>query len=138
MKNKRVLVLGGDGYCGWATSLHLSDQGFDVAILDSLSRRTWDNELNVHPLTPITSIHERVKAWKEVSGKTLELYVGNLLDYDFLENAIKEFKPDAIVHFAEQRAAPYSMISREHAVFTQHNNVIGNLNLLYAIHRDRS
>ncbi|WP_283634472.1 NAD-dependent epimerase/dehydratase family protein [Mycolicibacterium poriferae] len=129
----RVLVLGGDGYLGWPTALHLSDRGHDVAVLDNFARRGYDDELGVCSLVPIEDLSTRVAAWEEHSGKRLPTYVGDLLDADFVYATLREFAPDAVVHFAEQRAAPYSMIDRAHAVYTQHNNVIGTLNLLYAI-----
>jgi UDP-sulfoquinovose synthase len=130
----KILILGGDGYCGWPTALHLSDAGHDVTIVDNLCRRRFDaEELGNTTLTPIRSIEERVAAWEEVSGKKMGLEIGDLLDWEFLSRVVAEFEPDAIVHYAEQRSAPYSMIDREHAFFTQHNNVMGNLNLLYAI-----
>ncbi|MFN4067585.1 MAG: NAD-dependent epimerase/dehydratase family protein [Thermosynechococcus sp.] len=130
----RVLVIGGDGYCGWATALYLSNRGHDVAILDSLIRRHWDNELCVQTLTPIAPIQHRLQRWQDLTGKKIDLYIGDICNYAFLERAMLEFQPEAIVHFGEQRSAPYSMIDREHAVFTQVNNVVGTLNLLYAIH----
>jgi UDP-sulfoquinovose synthase len=129
----KVLVLGGDGYCGWPTALHLSDRGHEVAILDNLARREWDVELEANSLTPIASIEERVDVWQQVSGNRIDVHIGDLLDSGFLYEVMGSFRPDAVVHYAEQRSAPYSMIDREHAVFTQHNNVIGNLNLLFAI-----
>src|SRR4051812_42116117 len=129
----RVLVLGGDGYLGWPTALHLSDRGHDTAVLDNFARRGYDRELGVQSLVPIQDLEARVAAWEEVSGKRVPAYVGDLLDADFVYRVLREFEPDAIVHFAEQRAAPYSMIDREHAVYTQTNNVVGTLNLLYAI-----
>jgi UDP-sulfoquinovose synthase len=130
----KILILGGDGYCGWPTALHLSDSGHEVAIVDNLCRRRFDeDELGPTTLTPIRPLEERVQAWQEVSGRTIGVEIGDLLDYDFLARVVADFGPAAIVHYAEQRSAPYSMIDREHAVFTQHNNVIGNLNLLYAI-----
>ncbi|WP_298181147.1 NAD-dependent epimerase/dehydratase family protein [Saccharomonospora sp.] len=129
----RVLVLGGDGYLGWPTALHLSDCGHEVAVLDNFARRKYDEELGSQSLVPIEDLDVRVAAWKEVSGKEIPMYVGDLLDADFLYRAVREFEPDTIIHFGEQRAAPYSMIDREHAVYTQHNNVIGNLNVMYAI-----
>lgn len=129
----KIVVLGGDGYCGWPTALHLSDAGHDVVIVDNLARRTWDEELGATSLTPIASLDERVAAWREASGREIAVEIGDLLDWDFLVGAIDRHRPEAIVHYAEQRSAPYSMIDREHAVFTQHNNVIGNLNLLFAI-----
>jgi UDP-sulfoquinovose synthase len=129
----KVLVLGGDGYCGWPTSLHLSDAGHEVVIVDNFVRRTIDHELAAESLTPIADPKGRVKAWREVSGQTIGLEYGDLLDWEFVSETFTRHQPDAVVHFAEQRAAPYSMIDRRHAVYTQHNNVIGNLNVLFAI-----
>jgi len=129
----KVLVLGGDGYCGWPTALHLSEAGHEVVIVDNFVRRTIDHELGAQSLTPIADPKERVKAWREVSGQTLALEYGDLLDWEFVSEIVQRHNPEAIVHFAEQRAAPYSMIDRRHAVYTQHNNVIGTLNVLFAI-----
>jgi UDP-sulfoquinovose synthase len=127
------LVLGGDGYCGWPTALYLSDHGMDVCIVDNFSRRLWDFQEGIGSLTSIATPQDRVAAWKEASGKQICLEVGDLLDYEFLSRVFQQYQPDAVVHFAEQRAAPYSMIDRRHAVFTQHNNVLGTLNILFAI-----
>jgi UDP-sulfoquinovose synthase len=130
----KILILGGDGYCGWPTALHLSDAGHDVKIVDNLCRRRFDEEeLGNTTLTPISTIEERVAVWEEVSGKKIGLAIGDLLDWEFLSSTLAEFEPEAVVHYAEQRSAPYSMIDREHAYFTQFNNVMGNLNLLYAM-----
>src|ERR687891_38477 len=129
----KVLVLGGDGYCGWPTSLHLSDVGHEVVIVDNCVRRTIDHELSGASLTPISDIKDRVGAWREVSGQTIGFEFGDLLDWEFVSDVVRRHQPEAIVQFAEQRAAPYSMIDRRHAVYTQHNNVIGNLNVLFAI-----
>ncbi|NBE95345.1 NAD-dependent epimerase/dehydratase family protein [Nonomuraea sp. KC401] len=129
----RILVLGGDGYLGWPTALHLSQCGHEVAVADNFVRRQYDLELGVDSLVPIASLHTRVTAWQERTGKTIEMFVGDLMDADFTYGMIRDFRPDAVVHFAEQRAAPYSMIDRKHAVYTQTNNVVGTLNLLYAI-----
>jgi UDP-sulfoquinovose synthase len=129
----RVLVIGGDGYCGWATALHLSNKGYEVGILDSLVRRFWDAQLGADTLTPIASIQQRIQRWQDLTGKTIPLYIGDINDYSFLMNSLRAFQPDAIVHFGEQRSAPFSMIDREHAVLTQVNNVVGNLNILYAM-----
>jgi UDP-sulfoquinovose synthase len=130
----KVLVIGGDGYCGWATALHLSNLGYEVGILDSLVRRHWDAELGIATLTPIASIQQRLQRWRELTGKSIELFVGDITNYEFLSKALQKFQPESIAHFGEQRSAPFSMIDREHAVLTQTNNVVGTLNLLYAIH----
>jgi UDP-sulfoquinovose synthase len=129
----RVAVLGGDGYCGWATALYLSRKGHAVAIADNFSRRQWDHELGVQTLTPILPLSDRLRVWQELTGNTIELFVGDVTEYDFLSSVVEDFEPEAVVHFAEQRAAPYSMIDRKHAVFTQVNNVVGTLNLLFAL-----
>lgn len=129
----RVLVLGADGYLGWPTALYLSARGFEVGVADNFVRRQWDQELGVESLVPITGFYDRIRAWKEVSGKTLTPFVGDVAQYRFVLEMLETFQPDAVVHFAEQRSAPYSMIDRDHAVFTQVNNVVGTLNLLYAM-----
>jgi UDP-sulfoquinovose synthase len=129
----KVLVIGGDGYCGWATALYLSNRGYEVGILDSLVRRFWDLEQGVETLTPITSIQQRIQHWHDLTGKSIDLFIGDITNYDFLSKALHQFEPQAIVHFGEQRSAPFSMIDREHAVMTQVNNVVGTLNILYAI-----
>ena len=129
----KVLILGGDGYCGWPTSLHLSDAGHEVVIVDNFVRRQIDHELGTQSLTPVADLRERLRAWHEVSGRTIGVEVGDLMDWEFISDVIRRHRPDAVVHFAEQRSAPYSMIDRQHAVYTQHTNVIGNLNLLFAL-----
>ncbi|KPV52630.1 NAD-dependent dehydratase [Kouleothrix aurantiaca] len=129
----RILILGGDGYLGWPTALHLSQRGHEVAVADNFARRAWDHELGAESLTPIRSLHERVAAWRNISGRTIGMFVGDLCDYAFLEALVRDFAPEAVVHFGEQRSAPYSMIDRRHAVFTQQNNITGTLNLLYAL-----
>jgi UDP-sulfoquinovose synthase len=129
----KICVLGGDGYCGWATALYLSGQGHAVAIVDNFVRRQWDFELGAQSLTPIQPLADRLRVWQQLSGKSIELFPGDVNDYDFLAGVIESFQPEAVVHFAEQRSAPYSMIDRKHAVFTQVNNVVGTLNLLFAL-----
>jgi UDP-sulfoquinovose synthase len=129
----RILVLGGDGYLGWPTSLHLSARGHDVGIVDNFARRGYDYEMGVDSLVPIRQLQRRVATWKEISGHSVEPFVGDMTDDRFVSETMREFAPDAVVHFAEQRAAPYSMIDRKHAVYTQVNNVVGTLNLLYAV-----
>ena len=129
----RIMVLGGDGYLGWPTALYLSSRGHQVSVLDSSVRRQYDEELGSGSLVPIESLRTRVKAWQRVSGERLRVFHGDLCDADFTYDAVRTFRPDAVVHFAEQRAAPYSMIDRKHAVYTQTNNVVGTLNLMYAV-----
>ncbi len=130
----KVMVLGGDGFCGWPTSLHLSNLGHDVAIVDNLSRRNIDNELEAGSLTPITPMGVRVGVWKEISGKTVEFHNINIAqEYERFLALIKQYRPDAIVHFAEQRAAPYSMKSPRHKRYTVDNNLNATHNTLCAI-----
>ena len=130
----RILVLGGDGFCGWPTSLYLSDKGHDVVIVDNLSRRNIDNELEVGSLTPISPMSVRRRAWKEVSGKELGWHRFDVADnYDRLLSLIQEYRPDALVHFAEQRAAPYSMKSSSHKRYTVNNNINATNNVLAAV-----
>jgi UDP-sulfoquinovose synthase len=129
----RVLILGGDGYCGWPTALHLSARGHDVGIVDSFVRRLWDHELGVETLTRIRPLHDRVELWRERSDRVIASFVVDLQDHRALSDVIGTFEPEAVVHFAEQRSAPFSMIDREHAVLTQVNNVVGTVNLLFAL-----
>src|SRR5262245_293081 len=128
-----ISILGGDGYCGWATALYLSKRGHAVSIVDKFARRQWDHELGVETLTPIRTLPERLRVWKAITGLHIPVFSGDVTDHDFLTAVVCEVRPDAVVHFAEQRAAPYSMIDRRHAVFTQVNNVVGTLNLLFAL-----
>ena len=130
----KILVIGGDGFCGWPTSLHLSNVGHDVMIVDNLSRRKIDIELEVESLTPIQPISQRLAAWEEVSGKKIAFENINVAkNYARLMNLIKDYKPDAIVHFAEQRAAPYSMKTSYHKRYTVDNNLNATNNVLAAI-----
>lgn len=130
----KIAVLGGDGFCGWPTSLHLSELGHDVHIIDNLSRRWIDTELGVQSLTPMDSIQERCRIWKQETGKTLHFHLLDLAaEYQRLRQWLETEKPDAIVHFAEQRAAPYSMKSDRHKVYTVNNNVNATHNLLTAL-----
>lgn len=131
---KRVLVLGGDGFCGWPTALHLSAQGHEIAIVDNLSRRNIDNELEVESLTPIRPIGRRLAKWKELSGKDIAFHNIDIAEnYHRVLTLIKEWKPDAIVHFAEQRSAPYSMKSSYHKRYTVSNNINATHNVLAAV-----
>jgi UDP-sulfoquinovose synthase len=130
----KIMILGGDGFCGWPTSLHLSSRGHEVLIVDNLSRRKIDIELEVESLTPIRPVGERLRAWKQVSGREIGFVNLDLaLQYRRLLDLLRDFQPDAIVHFAEQRAAPYSMRSPETKRYTVDNNVRGTHNLLCAL-----
>lgn len=129
----KIIVAGGDGFCGWPTALHLSQKGHDVSIIDSMVRRHIDEELGSNSITPIATLEERVAKWHELTAKEIRTYEGDLQDFDFLKNVLEKEQPDVFVHFAEQRSAPYSMIDREHTVYTQVNNVVGTLNVLYGI-----
>lgn len=133
-KRPHVIVLGGDGFCGWPTSLRLSNAGYDVTIVDNLSRRRIDLELGSQSLTPIETIENRLAAWRQVSGKTIDFVDLNLAeDYDELRDLLADIRPNTIVHFAEQRAAPYSMKSPKHKRYTVDNNINGTHNLLCAL-----
>jgi UDP-sulfoquinovose synthase len=130
----RIVVLGGDGFCGWPTALHLSQRGHEVTIVDNLSRRNIDNELEVESLTPIRPMGERLAAWAEVSGKEIAFHRFDVAqNYHRLLTLLKELAPDAVVHFAEQRAAPYSMKSSFHKRYTVDNNINATHGLLAAI-----
>jgi UDP-sulfoquinovose synthase len=129
----RILILGGDGYLGWPTALRFSARGHEVSVVDNFSRRRWHTEHGTASLTPIGELDERIAAWREVSGEQIRSYVGAVEDGDFLDEVVAETKPEVVVHYGQQASAPFSMLSRERAVETQHANVIGNLNLLFAM-----
>ena len=130
----RIAIFGGDGFCGWPTSLHLSAQGHEVAIVDNLSRRWIDTELGVQSLTPMGSIQERVRIWRQETGREIEFQLLDLAkDYQRLKQWLLDWQPEAVVHFAEQRAAPYSMKSDLHKTYTVNNNVSATHNILNAI-----
>jgi UDP-sulfoquinovose synthase len=128
-----VLILGGDGYLGWPTAMHLSAAGHEVAVVDNFMRRGMSTEVGGGSLTPIQSLQERIRAWREISRNEIAAFVGDLTDPYFVDEVFKSVRPDAIVHYGEQPSAPYSMIDRKHAVLTQRNNVEGTLNVLYAM-----
>ena len=130
----KILLVGGDGFCGWPTSLHLSALGHDILILDNLSRRKIDVELEVESLTPIQSISTRLSAWKEVSDRDIRFKnIDVAQDYSGLLSIIQTYEPDTIIHFGEQRAAPYSMKSSWHKRYTVENNLRATNNILAAI-----
>ena len=130
----RVLILGGDGYLGWPTAMRFSARGHEVSVVDDFSRRRWHEEAGTGSLTPIADLDQRIAAWKELSGEAkIGSFVGPVQDGDFLDGVVAETRPEAVIHYGQQASAPYSMASREKAVETQYANVIGNLNLLFAI-----
>jgi UDP-sulfoquinovose synthase len=129
----KVLIAGGDGFCGWATGLHLSAAGHEVALVDNLIRRRWDEELGTSSLLALREPEERVSAWRELTGRVIDFELGDLTDTETVAELVDRRRPDAIVHFGEQSSAPYSMIDAAHAIATQVNNVVGTLNLLFAI-----
>lgn len=129
----KILVLGGDGYLGWPTAMHLAERGHDVAVVDSFHRRLFDHEIGADSLIPILPLQDRVNLWASLEKKPIKPYVGDITNWDFIEHVWKEFDPESIVHYAEHRAAPFSMLSRRHAVITQVNNVVGTLNILFAM-----
>jgi len=129
----RILILGGDGYLGWPTALRFSARGHEVSVVDNFSRRRWHDEQSTGSLTPIRGLADRIDAWREISGKEIHSFVGSVEDGEFLDRVVAETSPEAVIHYGQQASAPFSMISRRHAVETQYTNVIGNLNLLWSI-----
>ena len=132
----RILILGGDGYLGWPTAMYLSAKGHDVSIVDNLSKRLWEAKIGVGPLFHIPTLQRRVRLWNEQAARAMTLVVGDIAhNHRFVYRVFEEFLPDAIVHYAEQPSAPFSMDSREHAYDTQANNILGTLNVLFAMRR---
>ena len=131
----RILILGGDGYLGWPTAMHFSQKGDEVMVVDNFDKRRQELEDGIEPLEPIPTLHRRVALWKEVTNRDIAIRVGDLTNHRFIYGVLEQFQPEAIVHYAEQPSAPYSMQGRDHAVFTQHNNVVGTLNLLFAMNK---
>jgi UDP-sulfoquinovose synthase len=129
----KTLVLGIDGYIGWSLAMHLAKRGHTVSGVDNFARRTNVESVGSHSAIPLLDMPERVSAFKKIHGENLSFFQGDLLDYDFLADVIKQTHPDSIVHLAEQPSAPFSMIDRNHAIYSQHNNVEGTLNVLYAM-----
>ena len=133
----RIVILGGDGYLGWPMAMRLSARGHDVHVIDNELRRRLHAEAGTDSLTPIVRLPERVEAWRDVTGREIGVTLGDLTDPAVVDDVIGATPPDAVVHFGEMPSAPYSMKDRERAVFTQTNNVVGTLNVLYAM-RDRA
>jgi UDP-sulfoquinovose synthase len=129
----RILILGGDGYLGWPTAMRFSNRGHEVHVVDNGLRRRAHAEAGSDSLTPILPIAERIAAWKELTGREIGLTEGDLTEWPLVEQVFTDFQPEAVVHYGEMPSAPYSMKDRDHAVFTQTNNVVNTLNVIYAI-----
>jgi UDP-sulfoquinovose synthase len=130
----KVLVLGGDGYLGWPTAMHLSKAGHEVMAVDNYLRRRLCREESVEPLFEVPELRTRARLWEERSGRKIDVRIGDLADWTFVAEAFDTFRPDALVHYAEQPAAPYSMLNRRAAALTLHNNLGVTLNLIHAVH----
>lgn len=130
----KILIVGGDGYLGWPTAMYLANRGHAVTVVDNFHRRLWDLEIGASSLVPILSLQERVVLWERISNKPIGVEVGDVTDYPFVEHVFKKYDPEAIIHYGEHRSAPFSMLSRRHAVLTQVNNIVGTMNILFAMH----
>jgi UDP-sulfoquinovose synthase len=130
----KVLILGGDGYLGWPTAMYFSSRGHDVAIADHMIKRYWEAEIGVEPLDPVPTLYTRVNRWKKITGHEIKLFIGDIAKNPrFTYQLFEKFEPEAIVHYAEQPSAPYSMMDRDKCVQTQINNVSGTLNVLFGL-----
>ena len=129
----RILILGADGYLGWPTVMHLTAKGHDVVAVDNYLRRRLFQEIGVQPLVEMPKLDERCTIWESVSGCTTPYFIGDLTEWDFVEKVFTKYKPDAIVHYAEQPAAPYSMLNREAATLTLRNNLLVTANVIFAV-----
>ncbi len=129
----KILILGGDGYLGWPTAMYLSKQGHDVTIFDSFVKKKIEHEQNIKTLFPQVTLRERVDLWNKNINNPIKFVIGDLLNHRLLYDVLEETKPDSIIHYAEQPSAPYSMSGRETCFFTQYNNVMGTINLLFAM-----
>ena len=132
-KDMRVLILGGDGYLGWPTAMHLSSCGYEVAVADNYLRRRLSREEDVEPLCQVPNLHERSLRWQKTSGCTVQVFVGDLQNWDFVSEVFEKFSPDVIVHYAEQPSAPYSMLNRRAATLTLQNNLAVTANTIFAV-----
>lgn len=129
----RILILGGDGYLGWPTAMHLTARGHEVAVVDNYLRRRICREEDIEPLFDVPNLHERVRIWSERSGCEIQVFIGDLTQWEFVANVFRRFTPEAIVHYAEQPSAPYSMLNREAATLTLQNNLLTTANLVFAV-----
>jgi UDP-sulfoquinovose synthase len=134
----RILVLGGDGYLGWPTAMYLSARDHQVAVLDNFSKRKWEYQLNAEPLIPVAALRDRIGAWREITDRSISYYVGDLCEYDFVRDVLRDFQPEAIVHYGEQPSAPFSMMDQRRCITTQTNNITGTLNVLWAMRENAS
>lgn len=130
---KKILVLGIDGYLGWPTAMRFSQLGYEVAGVDNMAKRGWEDEVGAKPLWSVPTLQKRVRVWEKISGKKIKIFVGDITGGRFIYKVFEEFRPDVVIHYAEQPSAPYSMKNRQHAVFTQENNVSGTLNVIHAM-----
>jgi len=131
----RVLILGGDGYLGWPTAMHLSAQGHDVTVVDNYLRRRLCIEENITPLFDVPNLNQRTNLWESVSGYKIKVFIGDLTRWDFVEKVFRDFTPESIVHYAEQPAAPYSMLNRRTAMLTLQNNLTVTANVIFAVRK---
>ncbi|MBF0425844.1 MAG: NAD-dependent epimerase/dehydratase family protein [Magnetococcales bacterium] len=131
----RVLILGGDGYLGWPTAMALSEAGYDVALVDNYFRRNACVERDLPPIFPLLTLHERVALWQQLTGRSIQVTIGDITNFDLLERVFQTFKPEAVIDYAEQPSAPYSMLGPREAHFTVRNNLCGTLNLIHAVKR---
>jgi UDP-sulfoquinovose synthase len=129
----KVLVLGADGYLGWSTCMHFSERGHEVIAVDNYFRRNAAREIDCEALIPTPNLLQRIRIWEEITGRNIYGHIGDITDYHFLLGIFREYKPDAVIHYAEQPSAPYSMMNRDRAAFTVQNNLIGTLNIAYAV-----
>jgi UDP-sulfoquinovose synthase len=132
----RVLILGGDGYLGWPTAMYFSQLGHEVLVVDNLAKRQWEAEMDGAPLLPPPTLRHRVRRWRDVTGKEIGVAIGDIAEnHRFVYDTFAKFEPEAIIHYAEQPSAPYSMAGRDRATYTQRNNVVGTLNVLHVMKR---
>ncbi len=129
----KILILGGDGYLGWPSAMQLSAYGHEVVVVDNYLRRRMAQEQDVDPLFQVANLHERVRLWQAHSGKKIEVFIGDLTDWDFISDVFGKVQPDAVIHYAEQPSAPYSMIDRKAATLTIQNNIMVTANVIFAV-----
>ncbi|MCJ7771646.1 MAG: NAD-dependent epimerase/dehydratase family protein, partial [Desulfobacterales bacterium] len=129
----RVLILGGDGYLGWPTAMHLTSNGHEVAVADNYLRRQLCKEINVKPLFSVPNLQERANLWKSISDYNIRVFIGDLNQWSFIEELFTSYTPDAIIHYAEQPSAPYSMLDRKAAMLTLQNNLTVTANVIFAV-----